>query len=51
MELTHGNSRVKVAGTASFEGGDLVVKDFIVSDTEKVIETGDVKCTMPLQIP
>lgn len=38
LELPHGNTRVKVAGQASFEGGDLVVKDFIVADTEKVIE-------------
>jgi hypothetical protein len=38
IELSHGNSKVKVAGGATFEGGDLVVKDFIIADTEKIVE-------------
>lgn len=39
IEISYGNSKVKVAGQASFEGGDLVVHDFIVADTEKVVES------------
>lgn len=34
IELGYGNSKVKVAGQASFEDQEVVVKDFIVADTE-----------------
>jgi hypothetical protein len=37
IELNFGNSKVKVAGIATFEDGTLVVKDIIQQDTEKVI--------------
>jgi len=37
IELAHGNSKVKVAGQAEFEDGELVVKDAIGADIEKII--------------
>jgi hypothetical protein len=37
IELKHGNQSVKVAGAASVEGGDFVIKDFVGIDTEKTL--------------
>lgn len=37
IELSYGNSKVKVAGQASLEDGELVIKDAIGVDTEKKI--------------
>lgn len=34
IEISHGNSKVKVAGQANFEDISLVVNDFIVADIE-----------------
>lgn len=35
IELPYGNSKVKVAGQANTEDSSLVMKDFIVADTER----------------
>ena len=35
IELPYGNSKVKVAGQASFDDASLVVNDYIVADIEK----------------
>lgn len=37
IELAYGNSRVKVAGQATFDDVELQVKDFITADLENVI--------------
>ncbi|AWD93025.1 tail tube protein [Bacillus phage vB_BceM-HSE3] len=37
IEVAYGNSKVKVAGSPEFSDGDLVVKDFITADIEKII--------------
>lgn len=37
IELSYGNRKVKVAGVASWENGDLVVRDAINKDTETLL--------------
>jgi hypothetical protein len=37
IELAHGNTRVKVAGQTTFEDSELVVKDAIGADIEKIV--------------
>lgn len=37
IELAHGNTRVKVAGQTTFEDSELVVKDAIGADVEKIV--------------
>jgi hypothetical protein len=37
IEISHGNSKVKVAGQAEFDDGELVLRDAITADVEKQI--------------
>jgi len=37
IELPFGNSKVKAAGATEWDDGELVVRDFIGADTEKII--------------
>lgn len=38
LEIAHGNSSVSVAGKVSYSEGELVIKDAIGADIEKIIE-------------
>jgi hypothetical protein len=38
ITVNYGNTNIKVAGTVSFEGGTLVVRDLIQKDMERIID-------------
>lgn len=37
IEIQHGNSKIKLPGTASFENGEITILDSVTFDTEKVL--------------
>jgi hypothetical protein len=39
IEISYGNRKVKVAGAATYEGGELTIRDAITKDTEKLVNT------------